>query len=37
LKQLEQFVFINNVIIEEYGVVKRKEANFEIHLNLKEE
>jgi len=36
LKQLENFGFVNNVIIEEYGVVKGKEASFEIHLNTKE-
>lgn len=37
LKQLENFVFVTNVIIEEYGVVKGKEASFEIRLNLKED
>lgn len=34
ITQLENLDFIYNVIIEEYGLVKGKQSNFEIHLNL---
>jgi len=36
LKQLEELSFVNNVIIEAYGITKGKNADFEIHLNIVE-